>query len=235
MSGRTIHLGIFDTIEEAAAARAAFDSREHRTIEPREETCADYGFGTDMAEFIEWLGIAAWERKAAAPSAPVAETLNEGVAQLMEAGESIGHIGLLLDIPHNVAVRCRDEVLAPLEDAPVEPLDRLADAITLPEVAEPVSEPQDRLAEAIAPTVEPEAVSAPVRDPMAEAVRKLEAIEEVRPLTRKERREYARLEAKIAKKQLRAAQHMPATKAKATAIASRALAIFDSMGTQAAK
>ena len=102
---------------------------------------------------------------------------------------------------------------------------------------EPVSDAQDKPAEAIAPTVEPEAFSAPVRDPMAESVSKLEAIEEVRPLTRKERREYARLEAKITKKQLRAAQqtakHMPATKAKATAIASRALAIFDSMSAAA--
>ncbi|MFM0224827.1 hypothetical protein [Paraburkholderia dipogonis] len=186
LSGRTIYLGEFSTIEEAAAARAAFDSREHGTIEPREETCADCGFGTDMAEFIEWLGIAAWERKPTAPSA------------------------------------------------------RVGDAIALPEVAEPVSEAQEKPAEVIAPTVESEAFSAPARDPVAESVSKLEAIEEVRPLTRKERREYARLEAKIAKKQLRAAQqtakkHMPATKAKATVIASRALAIFDSMGAQAGK
>jgi hypothetical protein len=123
--------------------------------------------------------------------------------------------------------------------AAIQPPPVRAHVEALPEVAEPVSEPQDKPAEAIAPTVEPEAVSAPVRDPMAEAVSKLEAIEDVRPLTRKERREYARLEAKIAKKQLRAAQqtakHMPATKAKATAIASRALAIFDSMGVQAGK
>jgi hypothetical protein len=89
--------------------------------------------------------------------------------------------------------------------------------------------PAAPVADAMAPVEAAEPVSAPVRDPMAEAISKLEFIEEVRPLTRKERREYARLEAKIAKKQLRAARHMPATKAKVTAIASRALAIFDSM------
>lgn len=101
------------------------------------------------------------------------------------------------------------------------------------------AEPSAPVADAVAPNTAHEPVSAPVRDPIAEAISKLEATEEVRPLTRKERREYARLETKIAKKQLRAAEqtakHMPATKAKATAIASRALAIFDSMGAQAGK
>jgi hypothetical protein len=179
--GRHVHLGYFDTIEEAAAARAKFDNKHFE------------------------------------PPAPVAETLNEAVAQLMEAGESIGHIGLLLDIPRHVAERCVEDVIAALEDAPAEPSTPVTNAIALPEVAEPISEPQDKPAQAIAP----------VRDPIAEAIRKLEAIKNP---SRKVRRELGRLyekQERRAGRQQREPRHAPnPMPAKQTAIAARAYALL---------
>jgi len=186
--------------EDDEAYRQSFDEP---ALDP--ESIAAYwdGMNADgLPEFIEWL-CEGWTEPAE-PSAPV-EYLSE-----VTGNPWTGFI---------VTKRPIGE--------PTEPPATVSDAVALPEAAEPVSEPQDKPAEATKPTVDPEAISAPVRDPIAEAISKLQAAEEVRPLTRKERREYARLEAKIARKQLRAAQqtvkHMPA---KQTAIAARAYALL---------
>ncbi|MFM0060984.1 hypothetical protein PQR64_35760 [Paraburkholderia phytofirmans] len=149
---------------------------------------------------------------------------NKWYARGYQAGRAV-HLGYFDAIEDAAAAR------AAFDNKPAGPYAPVADAIAPSEVAEPVSEPHDKPAETIAPTVEPEAVSAPVRDPIAEAINKLESIKKP---SRKVRRELGRLYEKQERRaQLQAAAPAPSAPrisgARQIAIASRALAIFDSM------
>ncbi|WP_321853198.1 hypothetical protein [Paraburkholderia tropica] len=143
-----------------------------------EETLADYGFGEE-----DW----------SVPLHKIAKTVTA------ESDHS--------DADGNGCAR-RNGWLPPLSEAedlayrrafdtnePAEPMGSVAVPDALPEPAEAVSEPVS------AP--EPQAKL----DKAAETIQKLEAVDAIRPLTRKERREYGRLETKLAK---RAARRDPA-------------------------
>lgn len=161
--GRFIHIGYFDTIEEATAARASFDSAPGAPSET-----ADFGLGDE-----DW----------STPLHKIAKT----VAAESEHSDADG----------NGCAR-RNGWLPPLSEADDLEYRRSFDEDEATEPMESVAVPE-ALSEPVEPVSEDVSEPEPAREPELEEW-------EVRPLSRKERRTYAKAEKRLVKKAQREAR-----------------------------
>jgi hypothetical protein len=226
----------FSDVDDCWPSRNAPEVEAVESALDPESIAAFWDFTADgLADFAEWLckGV----------DDAAADADRDGIHSMDTLADAEGRQVTALTDPDPL-LRVDDDggVLAYAPAEPAAPVEYLSEVtgnpwtgfvVTKRPIGEPV-EPSAPVADAIAPVEVAKAAIEPVRDPMDEAISKLEAIKNP---SRQVRRELGRLHEKRERRNTRLqqqnAKYMPATKAKATAIASRALAIFDSMSAAA--
>ncbi|CAE6866195.1 hypothetical protein R75465_07974 [Paraburkholderia aspalathi] len=211
--------------EDDAAYRASFDEP---ALDP-ESIAAHWDLTADgLPEFIEWLtdGWPVFDIKPVEPSAPVADT--SAAAEIAEpVSDAVCPVADAVSNPDPIAdehtesewegcsLTRGDETIYVTDYARERGISDEEAAIVLG-----MCDPEY--------TDEPEAAAAPEQEPTPEPV-KAEPSPTPKKLTGKALRKQQKREAREAHAAAQTAKHMPATKAKAGAIAARALAIFDGM------